>query len=166
MSPERRLATESGIVKTVRMSFSTSGMIPSLVALLSSLITSSSEFCTDGSPRRSGSNSLVVGRIELCEKDNPCHQQLGQICIVVGGARRCVCRIGMVRPLGSVKCIPVEMVDEYLKHPEANCTELNEDLLMELEHSTTYSIPLLSLFQLNNRRQDQRLEELPPRKPM
>ncbi|CAB3403060.1 unnamed protein product [Caenorhabditis bovis] len=87
--------------------------------------------CADGTLRRIGSNSLSIGTIQLCSAENPCKKELGQICIVIGGTWRCVCKLGTVRPLGSAKCVPVELLQRYMMNPITNCSELNEDLQLQ-----------------------------------
>ncbi|CAD6187613.1 unnamed protein product [Caenorhabditis auriculariae] len=86
--------------------------------------------CKDGKPRRSGTHTLSLGKLQLCPATvvNPCKPELGQICILVGGTWRCVCKLGTVRPLGSAKCVPVELLERYMRNPVTNCSELSDQL--------------------------------------
>ncbi|TKR76966.1 hypothetical protein L596_018023 [Steinernema carpocapsae] len=93
--------------------------------------TKSPKKCPDGSKPRAGgiSTALVPSEMVLCHpNNNTCLEELGQICVVVGGASRCVCKMGTVKPDGSPKCIPVDLLPEYFRNPLANCSATREDL--------------------------------------
>uniref|UniRef100_A0AC35TFU5 EGF-like domain-containing protein n=1 Tax=Rhabditophanes sp. KR3021 TaxID=114890 RepID=A0AC35TFU5_9BILA len=69
--------------------------------------------------------------ISTCPPINPCSETLGQVCLSVGGTWRCVCKIGTVRPHGSSRCVPVEMVPQFFAKPDVNCSTVYNDMLIQ-----------------------------------
>ncbi|GMT19849.1 hypothetical protein PFISCL1PPCAC_11146, partial [Pristionchus fissidentatus] len=92
--------------------------------------------CKDGKERRTSRNSLLYGEVQLCSNSHGCLEDLGQICIVVGGTWRCVCKLGTVRPLGAARCLPTELLSSYISNPVANCSDLERDLHMQFSSTT------------------------------
>ncbi|CAJ0943046.1 unnamed protein product, partial [Mesorhabditis belari] len=88
--------------------------------------------CSDGVPGRPSSVAPFSKGIDLCAKPNPCPEELGQVCILIGGAWRCVCKLGLVRPLGATRCIPPSLLPAYLVNPVANCTDYQNDLRLQI----------------------------------
>ncbi|CAJ0578681.1 unnamed protein product, partial [Mesorhabditis spiculigera] len=88
--------------------------------------------CDDGTPGRMASVATFSKETALCSKPNPCPEELGQVCILVGGAWRCVCKIGLVRPVGSTRCIPPSLLPAYLANPAANCTDYQKDVRLQI----------------------------------
>ncbi|XGW15974.1 hypothetical protein V3C99_001438 [Haemonchus contortus] len=94
------------------------------------------KYCEDGSLRRNGANSLLVGELQLCTDSSLCHRKFGEICVVVGGSWRCVCQRGSVRLPGSTRCIPITEVDSYLREPIPNCTRARQELRTRFDTSS------------------------------
>uniref|UniRef100_W6NAJ4 EGF calcium-binding domain containing protein n=1 Tax=Haemonchus contortus TaxID=6289 RepID=W6NAJ4_HAECO len=94
------------------------------------------KYCEDGSLRRNGANSLLVGELQLCTDSSLCHRNFGEICVVVGGSWRCVCQRGSVRLPGSTRCIPITEVDSYLREPIPNCTRARQELRTRFDTSS------------------------------
>ncbi|KAL6727179.1 hypothetical protein Aduo_009076 [Ancylostoma duodenale] len=97
-----------------------------------------SDVCPDGSRRRHGANSVLVGQLQLCTNSSLCHRKLGEICVVVGGSWRCVCQRGSVRLPGASRCIPTSEVEAYMKEPLPNCTRARQELSMRFGHTSGF----------------------------
>ncbi|KAK6743395.1 hypothetical protein RB195_010571 [Necator americanus] len=93
------------------------------------------ETCPDGTKRRQGANSVLIGELQLCTDSRLCHSHLGEICIVVGGSWRCVCQRGSVRLPGASRCIPTSEVEAYMKNPLLNCSERRKELHLRFNGS-------------------------------
>ncbi|ETN68361.1 hypothetical protein NECAME_05635 [Necator americanus] len=93
------------------------------------------ETCPDGTKRRQGANSVLIGELQLCTDSRLCHSHLGEICIVVGGSWRCVCQRGSVRLPGASRCIPTSEVEAYMKNPLLNCSERRKELHLRFNDS-------------------------------
>uniref|UniRef100_A0A914WNJ8 EGF-like domain-containing protein n=1 Tax=Plectus sambesii TaxID=2011161 RepID=A0A914WNJ8_9BILA len=77
--------------------------------------------CPDGTVPRNGSivapQPLPGPPMIPCSATQPntCKSELGEMCLVIGGAPRCMCQMGLIRPPGSVKCMPPPMLRELDK---------------------------------------------------
>ncbi|CAI2347512.1 unnamed protein product [Caenorhabditis sp. 36 PRJEB53466] len=91
--------------------------------------------CTGKHHKNTGINSFSLGKIKICSGLNPCKPELGQVCVVIGGTWRCVCKLGTVRPPGSEKCIPMELLARFRSSSYGNCSESNENLFGLLQAS-------------------------------
>uniref|UniRef100_A0A913I4D2 EGF-like domain-containing protein n=1 Tax=Strongyloides stercoralis TaxID=6248 RepID=A0A913I4D2_STRER len=92
-------------------------------------------FCSDGSKAIIQNEKLKieneVASISTCPINNPCSERLGLVCLTVGGTWRCVCKVGTVKPPGSSRCIPIEMLPQFFAKPDVNCTTVYNDMLIQ-----------------------------------
>ena len=91
--------------------------------------------CADGTASRR--NPLYRGQtFEFCSGPHPCLPEFGQVCLVLDGTWRCVCKLGMIRPKGpSIRCIPIEALSNA-QGATTNCSELIEDI--DLIYNSTF----------------------------
>lgn len=85
--------------------------------------------CADGTASRKNLK-YINQTFPFCGVPNPCLPELGQVCLVLHGTWRCVCKLGTIKPPGpSIRCIPVEALPQSLANrATTNCSELIEDL--------------------------------------
>lgn len=48
---------------------------------------------------------------------------------MVGGASHCVCKKGTIRPKGSTRCVPEQLLQQYINNIIANCSLIQNELI-------------------------------------